>query len=436
MDVQSADFNGDSLPDLVLAKEFQRNRLLLNNGAGAFTDATAGRLSNVARDSEDIAIADFDGNGWPDIVFAAEDDAAHEMYLNTGSGNFTDVSERLPNFVSNAVVAWDVNADSFPDLIFGNAGQNRIFINNGNGFFTDETTLRLPAINDITQDILLVDIDRDNDMDLAIGNEDGNRLLINNGSGIFSDQTLARLPQGVIMETRKISRADVNGDGYDDLFYCNMASTPGKDIRDRLYLNDGVGYFADATESHLPAEISHTFDAVFSDLNQDSKPDLIVGYLSNLQPAVFLNNGIGVFTDHTSEYLPPTAQGNNITVYLIDANGDGKKDLYLGRFQQNDRLFLYTKQTNAVTDDTPDAASICIYPNPSSGIFYLDFSSTTNTAHRLEIFNQLGQPVYAQTLDAAADRHKINAENLPEGLYILKVSDGINREAKKVIYFE
>src|SRR5690606_2349487 len=119
MDVEVADFNGDGFPDIVLAKEWQRNRILFNDGAGNFTDATAGRFTNVNHDSEDIAIADFDGNGWLDVVFASEDDSTHEFYLNTGSGNFTDVSSRLPQFVSNAVVAVDINGDTYIDLIFG-----------------------------------------------------------------------------------------------------------------------------------------------------------------------------------------------------------------------------------------------------------------------------------------------------------------------------
>src|SRR5690606_20916214 len=91
MDIAVADLNGDGYPDIILAKEWDRNVLLLSTGPGTFIDASFNFL-NEKNDTEDIAIADFDGNGWPDIVFAAEDNARHEMYLNQGQGNFISVS--------------------------------------------------------------------------------------------------------------------------------------------------------------------------------------------------------------------------------------------------------------------------------------------------------------------------------------------------------
>ncbi len=428
MDVQVADFNGDGFPDIVLAKEYQRNRLLFNDGSGVFTDATANRLTNVSHDSEDIAIADFDGNGWPDIVFAAEDDATHEFYLNTGSGDFTDVSARLPQFVSNAVVALDVNGDSFIDLIFGNNGQNKLFINDGAGFFTDETATRLPVDGNITQDILLTDVDNDGDKDLAIGNEDFNKLLINNGSGIFTDETLARLPQGVTMETRKISRADVNGDGFDDLFYCNIASAGAPDIRDRLYLNDGTGVFTDVTATHLPSELLHTFDAVFTDLNNDGSPDLIVGYFSNMLPAAFLNDGTGHFSDHSNEYFPAAATGNNIGLFVADFNGDGEKDLYLGRFQQTDGLFFTSGQS---VDAAENENLLTVYPNPTSGSFELDLTGETGPIS-ITVFDPLGQLVYTETPETPG-KHAINLAGRAAGVYILKVSGKRHNETMKIL---
>jgi hypothetical protein len=431
MDVQSADFNGDSLLDIVLAKEFQRNRILFNNGSGGFTDATTGRLANVSNDSEDIAIADFDRNGWPDIVFASEDNAVHEMYLNIDGSNFVDISANLPNFVSNAVVALDVNLDSFPDLIFGNAGQDRILMNYGPGQFTDETTLRLPVDDNVTQDLLLVDVDKDGDMDIAVGNEDGNRLLINN-NGVFTDETLTRFPQGVNMETRKISKADVDGNGYDDLFFSNMASQAGIDVRDRLYLSDNTGHFTDVTDTHLPAEQLATFDAVFTDLNNDDYPDLIVGYLINLQPGVFINDGNGVFADQSLAYLPTTAKGSNIALYVADFNNDGKTDLYQGRFQQNDRLFLGADSTSNIIDILKEQSNIVISPNPSKGIIEVGFLIDEKGDYQVHIMNQLGQTVYSDTLIGIENKHTIYANSLINGIYTLVISDGFYVEMKKI----
>lgn len=395
MDIQAADLNGDGHLDIVLAKEWQRNRVLFNDGTGNFTDATIGRLSNVSHDSEDIAIADFDGDGWLDIVFASEDDATHEFYLNTGFGNFVDVSTRLPQFVANAVVATDINGDSYIDLIFGNAGQNRIFINDGSGNFTDETSTRMPSINDITQDILLVDVDNDGDWDLAVANEDGNRLLINNGSGIFSDETATKLASTVNMESRKVSKSDINNDGYDDLFFSNMASVPGKDIQDRLYLNDGSGHFTDVSSTHLPYTLKHTFDAVFNNFNEDNNPDLIVAYMSDGRPSVILNDGTGNYTDHTNDYLPSETAGKNIAVYVADFNNDGKNDIYLGRFQQEDGLFF----ANMATSMQKILANnvFCIYPNPTKNSLTLKIhESWLNDNISIQVSDINGKTFFSQ----------------------------------------
>lgn len=338
MDIGVADFNGDGYLDIVLAKEWQRNRLLFNDGNGNFLDVSDDNLSDFNYDSEDVAIADYDGNGWLDIVFASEDNGVHEMYLNLGYGKFEDVSGRLPNFISNAVVSYDVNADGYPDLIFGNAGQNLIFINDGEGYFTDETTKRIPTDNDVTQDILLVDINNDGAIDLAMGNEGNSKLYVNDGKGFFKDESINRLPHGINIETRKISKSDINGDGFDDLFFCNMASAYGRDIRDRLYLNDGKGVFSDVTGIQIPFVNKHSFEAIFTDLNNDDKPDLIVGYIQNFKPDVFINDGKGNFIQKTEDYFFGTIHGNTIAIISADFDKDEKQELYLGAFQVNDRL--------------------------------------------------------------------------------------------------
>lgn len=429
MDVEVADLNGDGYSDLVLAKEWRRNRLLFNDGNGNFTDVSEGNFSNAQHDSEDIAIADFDGNGWLDIVFAAEDDASHEMYLNTGEGNFTEVSDRLPSFISNAVKTWDANGDGFPDLIFGNAGQNKLLINDGTGNFIDETAVRLPIIDNTTQDILLVDID--GDMDIVCGNEDGNNIWMNNGAGIFTDETGTRFPQGTNMETRKVSTADVNGDGFPDLFFSNMASFGGPDLKDRLYLNDGNGIFTDVTDTHLPFELKHSFDAVFTDLNNDGHPDLIVGYLSNLLPAVLINDGNGDFSDQSSSFLPNTATGNNIAVYVVDLNGDGNKDLYLGRFQQNDALFFASPLLS--TSENNINEKINIYPNPASDSINLNIrDSFDKTSFTVSLFSLEGKKILQNQYKKESSIN-FSIKDLPQGIYSVHIKNHEEEFTKKLI---
>src|SRR5690606_29628305 len=148
----------------------------------------------------------------------------HEYYLNFGNGKFENVSLRLPKFISNAVQAHDFNGDGHIDLIFGNQGQNRIFINDGTGKFKDETELRLPKDESTTQNIALIDFDNVGDMDLIIGNDEGNFLWMNQGRGFFKDITLNHSPSSKDIETRKVTVFDANKDGFMDVFLSNVDS--------------------------------------------------------------------------------------------------------------------------------------------------------------------------------------------------------------------
>jgi hypothetical protein len=341
MDVEAADIDGDGDLDIIVAKEFQPNTLLLNDGHGHFTEAT-GRFSNDSHDSEDIAVADFDGDGDLDVIFVSEDDFTHEYYLNDGHGVFTEVSDRLPRSIANAVVAKDVTGDGFPDLFIGNDGQDFLLINDGHGSFRDETAARMPVDNNVTQDLELADIDGDGDLDVVQGNEDGNRLLVNDGSGHFADETAARLPITADMETRKVTFADVDRDGDLDLFFANVRFRPEKDPQNRLYINDGSGHFSDETATRLPVDTEWSVDGKFVDIDGDGDLDLFEVNFPVRPVKAFLNDGHGVFTEASATILGKPVSVQGLGLEFADLNGDSLIDLYICNRGQHDRLLLHT----------------------------------------------------------------------------------------------
>lgn len=340
MDVEAVDIDRDGDLDIILANEFQPNVILFNDGTGHFTNASIGRLPQVVHDSEDIAVADFDGDGDLDIVFVSEDDHVHEYYLNDGTAHFTDVSSRLPQSTANAVAAADLTGDGFPDLVIGNAGQDLFLVNDGKGSFIDETATRLPKEENVTQDLELADIDADGDLDMVIGNEDGDKVLVNDGKGHFTDETGKRADFPATMETRKVTFADVDLDGDLDFFLSNVAFIPGKDPQDRLYLNDGEGHFLDGTINHLPADYEHTLDGKFVDVDGDGDLDLITGNFPNRTVKAFLNDGTGVFTEASATVLPPDVTGSVLGLEIADLDGDGVADIYVCNRGEKDRLLL------------------------------------------------------------------------------------------------
>ena len=345
MDARPGDVDGDGDLDLVIATEFGQNRLLLNDGAGSFSDATAGRLPTASRDSEDIALADFDGDGDLDLLFVSEDDQTNEFYLNDGSGTFAEASDRLPTTgTTNGVLAADLDGDGDLDVVLGNAGQNVFWENDGSGQFTDATAARLPAASDITQDLEAGDVDGDGDLDLIVGNEDDNRLLLNDGTGVFTEATAGRLPLSPgLEETREADFGDVDADGDLDLVFANVSFQPGKNRQNRLLLNDGAGVFADETADQLPQATLHTGDADLIDLDGDGDLDLLFANAFGGGFQALTNDGTGHFTDATSTLLPSLPVTDGIDSEAADFNGDGRLDLYFCNYGQSDRLLLSTQ---------------------------------------------------------------------------------------------
>ncbi len=342
MDVVSADIDRDGDEDLIVASEFRQNLILLNNGKGKFVNGTEGRLPAKRHDSEDIAVADFDNDGDKDIIFVSEDDYVHEYYLNDGKGNFTDVSDRL-NFPSkaNSVIEKDFDKDGDVDIIIGNEGQDTYLTNDGKGFFKNETSTRLPADNNTTQDIEAADVDADGDLDLILGNEDGNKLYLNNGTGVFTDATAGRLP--VVPdreETRKVDIAEMDGDGDPDIFFSNVNFRQTKDPANRILINDGKGKFTDETKERYSGNNAlHSADACFFDINGDKSLDLVVANIFGGYQQVFINDGKGFFKE-SSQYFKGNLSSEAIAVEVGDWNKDGKPDLYFGIFRDADALLF------------------------------------------------------------------------------------------------
>jgi hypothetical protein len=117
--------------------------------------------------------------------------------------------------------------------------------------------------------------------------------------------------------------ADFDGDGADDVLFCSGG-------RVALYRNRGDGTFEDVTERAGLAGIWHVNTGGFADLDNDGRPDLFLSAFYG-QTYLFRNNGDGTFTDVTKD--SGLRNDGMVTCFsFFDYDGDGKLDLYLGRF--------------------------------------------------------------------------------------------------------
>ncbi|MGH1365105.1 MAG: T9SS type A sorting domain-containing protein [Calditrichia bacterium] len=440
MDARPADLDGDGDLDIVIAVEFVRNIILINNGSGVFTNESNTRLPAQNNDSEDIGIADFDNNGTLDILFVSEDDSTNELYLNDGNGFFTNASSRIPvNGVSNAVLVTDLTGDSIPDIIIGNDGTNRVLINDGSGNFTDETLARYPRAGAITQDLEWGDIDGDGDGDIIEGNEDGNRVLINDGSGTFADETSARITFTFSgEETREADLGDVDNDGDLDLFFANVTFLQGRPSQNRLLLNDGDGFFLDVTGASLPSETFNTIDADFNDIDGDGDEDIIAvsAFVGTYQ--IFINDGSGIYSDSTSRYFLPPPNGSGVDAEFADFTGDNIPDIYLTGFQRQDYLFVGEVLTGIETpaEWVNTFELLGNYPNPFNPSTAITFRMARAGAVELNLYDLGGRLVRNLTtgfFTAGEHTIKVSASNLTSGVYIYTLQSGNKRTSRKMV---
>lgn len=313
---------------------------------------------------------------WLPVIWGAADAAGQGFVLTTQSAGIVHnaiapASPQAPTFAqvqSGGAAAGDFDGDGWVDLYVSRYfDQDLLYRNLGDGTFEDVTAMSfLGGIGQVeTNGAAWGDIDNDGDLDLAVAtlNESRHRLYINDGNGHFSEEGSSRGVNidGNTVDTRgtSFSFGDYDNDGYLDMYVTAWkdflpSTTP---IQARLFRNLGAtnpGHFEDATTSagvgmeitsgiHKGKELS--FTPRFSDLDRDGLLDLAV-IADGKTSRIFWNNGDGTFDDGTAAAGINTGT-NDMGFTLGDFNGDGLLDWFAtsighgtGSHPSGNRLFL------------------------------------------------------------------------------------------------
>jgi len=222
------------------------NTVWLNDGSGRFADSDQ-LLGNEATLA--VALGDVDGDGDLDAFVGNEHmgggvavgSPANEVWFNDGTGRFSDSGQDLGHANSCAVALGDLDGDGDLDAFAGNgysrtSGQaDKVWLNDGTGRFTDSGQ-NLGHAN--ARVVVLVDIDNDGDLDALVDNDAASQIWLNDGTGRFLDsgQRLSH-SNGYV-----VNAGDVDGDGDADVFATHY------DKGYRVWYNDGTGQFRQ--ESH------------------------------------------------------------------------------------------------------------------------------------------------------------------------------------------
>ena len=269
---------------------------------------------------------------WPDAVPAADRIAPSAFASPEDVGRFRDVAPQsgLDVFASaGGLIVDDLSNSGRLDVVTSNfysCGPMHYMASDGAGKWTE----RAPAagLRDQVGGLSLVQADYNNDTCTDILVQRGgwevaqrNSLLRNNCDGTFTDVTVDVGLAAPATATQAGAWADINNDGWLDLFVGN------EDTKAQLFLNDGAGHFTDIAAKAGVDRQTFAKGTTAGDYDNDGWIDF---YVSNYdgRNLLYRNNHDNTFTERAEQAGVPGA-GRGFATWFFDYDNDGWLDLYV-----------------------------------------------------------------------------------------------------------
>jgi hypothetical protein len=329
------------------------NLLFRNLGNGTFFECAAAAGVSIANaEGCGPAFGDYDSDGWLDLIIGGTTNTPPRLFRNQGNGTFTEVTSQCgitasANTFSCAFADYDKDGDM--DLFLAHWGPlgttGHLWRNNGNGTFADaDLDAGIEILGDEGGDYSytgnFADIDDDGWLDLLVAVDFArSKVFLNDGDGTFTNATTA-----VISDENGMGSAigDYDNDGDLDWFVSSIWDPNGVSegnwgvSGNRLYRNNG-GVFVDATTAAGVRQGWWGWGSSFADLNNDGRLDLVHtnGWITSEferdSTRVFLSNGNGTFTERSYELgVRDVLQGRGISCFDYDRDGD--LDLFIANY--------------------------------------------------------------------------------------------------------
>jgi hypothetical protein len=324
----TADINGDGILDLIALTPYDGAFVFLGVGDGTFQAAAAYATGAVSY-STGVSVADVNGDGKPDLVFAVDDGIS--VLLNTGNGTF-GTATYYPSGIGysqilDGIAVGNLGGSNGPDVVVTqSSGVAVVFLNQGGGTFAVGSTVSLPNVGG-TSNLVLADINRDKILDLVAVDGFGNVFTyLGNGKGAFGAPSILPLAATTDSSPFLVEVADFNKDGAPDILDTNGIMT------NTVSLGRGDGTFRGAQTYGYSATASSGHNIVTADFNGDGVPDVayswaIHGGTSTADFAIMLGGSHGVLG--TPTYVTAGSCNQNLVNAIVtgDVNGDGIADI-------------------------------------------------------------------------------------------------------------
>lgn len=332
-----------------------------------------------------VAAADFNNDGLTDLYFTANQ-GEDKLYINKGGLEFEDITEKAGikwnGEWKTGVTIVDINNDGWQDIYVSVSAniehpelrKNKLYINNKNNTFSEKAADYNLDLNTYTTQTAFFDYDKDGDLDAYVLNHNvkdfkrfdveaihfmrdslaGDRLL-ENINGKFTDVSVkAGIKGNPIGFGLGIHTADINGDGWTDIYVSNDYLE-----EDYLYINNQNGTFSDEIKSKTNHVSYFSMGNDIGDINNDLLPDIISTDMlpedNKRQKLLFGPDKYGAYQSMLKNGIHPSFMrnmlqinnGNNATfseigqlagisntdwswsVLLADYDNDGYKDLFV-----------------------------------------------------------------------------------------------------------
>jgi hypothetical protein len=335
------DINNDGLPDIYFTGNEVPNKLYLNLGGMKFKDITeAAGVDGGKGWDNGVTMADVNSDGWMDIYVCkggfrdSDSERTNLLYINQHDGTFKEEAKAFgindDGYTEHAVF-FDMDNDNDLDLyltsrpdsfylglskmVSGKRNppekcRNKLY-RNDNGHFTEiGKQAGIGKTFGYALSIVNADLNRDGYEDIFVANDyaDNDYMFINQKNGTFKDE-IKSTTNHVSLFSMGTDIADINNDGYEDIYVTEMlpenykrskVSMPRMDVQgfwaivdsgfqkqymhNALHLNQGNGFFSEISQLAGVAKTEWSWSTLLCDFDNDGNRDIFVanGYRRDL----------------------------------------------------------------------------------------------------------------------------------------------------------